>query len=123
MEAAREPPPFPIFRRKGIGASPDMSRPRRLQLSPFPLPEGSDRAVMNRMGMSGACSYGPPFFPRVGRGEIRRRERNPRYEEPPGRLCFSPRSPVRSRIGRMGEQLVSGGIFWSEYSGIKVYSI
>lgn len=26
-------------------------------------------------------------------------------------------------IGRMGEQLVSGGIIWSEYSGIKVYSI
>lgn len=47
--------------------------------------------------MSGACSYGPPFFPRVGRGEIRRRERNPRYEEPPERLCFSSRSPVRSR--------------------------
>ena len=47
--------------------------------------------------MNGACSYGPPFFPRVGRGEIRGQERNPRYEEPPGRLCFSPRSPVRSR--------------------------
>lgn len=26
-------------------------------------------------------------------------------------------------IGRMGKQLVSGGIIWSEYSGIKVYSI
>lgn len=47
--------------------------------------------------MNGACSYGPPFFPRVGRGEIRGQERNPRYEEPPGRLCFSSRSPVRSR--------------------------
>ena len=51
---------------------------------------------MDRMGMSGACSGTPPFS-RVGRGEIRRRERNPRYEEPPGRLCFSSRSPVRSR--------------------------
>ena len=26
-------------------------------------------------------------------------------------------------IGRMGEQLVSGGIIWSEYYEIKVYSI